>query len=124
MAFGSPSQRILASALCSALNRRIRVVVDGSVPQTATVAFGAASPAAALGVIAVAHSSFFPLASASFQRHRRGPPHEAAAAGQQHGEQHGRLQHAEASPGEPEPVCPAPKRRPDAAEPEPEHVCQ
>lgn len=65
---------------------------------------------------------------ASVQCHRRGSAHEAAAAWQQHGEQHGHLQpaeqaepDAEAGPGGPEPASSEPKRRPGGAGPEHQH---
>lgn len=76
------------------------------------------------------HFSHLPisfLSPASVQCHSRGSAHEAAAAWQQHGEQHGRLQPAEpvaeAGAGGPEPAGPGPKHRPDSTEPELQHGC-
>lgn len=70
------------------------------------------------------------LFPASLQCHRRGSAHEAAAAWQQHGEQHGCLQPTkqaepgpEAGPGGPEPGGSEPKCRPGSTEPEPQHGC-
>lgn len=74
------------------------------------------------------------LSPASVQCHRCGSPHEAAAAWQQHGQQHGRLQPSEqaepdtqdgpeSGPGWPDSASSEPKHRPGSQEPEHQLSC-